>query len=158
MRKTSEPTSSFNSTGSSRAKHQLRLFGVVDPHILLVERDKSVFIAECKFWDGPASVTAALDQLLDYATWRDAKAALILFSRNKDFSAVVAAVPGAIASHPQHTGDVKPLSETVFRSRLQKRDDESRLLTVTTLAYNVPTDRSRSARLKPRRRREPRRD
>ncbi len=120
--------------------------------ILLIERDRSVFIGECKIWDGPGSVHAALDQLLDYATWRDAKAAVLLFSRNKDFSSVVAAVPEAIQSHEQHSGEIKRLSETTFRSRLRQRDDPNRLLTVTTLVYNVPSDRSRSGRLAPRRR------
>lgn len=61
--------------------------------ILFVENDRSVFIAECKFWKGPASLTGTLEQLLDYATWRDAKAALLIFSRNKDFSQVLAEVP-----------------------------------------------------------------
>jgi hypothetical protein len=122
--------------------------------ILLVEQDRSVFLAECKFWRGPASLAAAIDQLLDYATWRDAKAALLIFSRNKEFSAVVEAVPGILRDHPQHSGEVRQLSETVFRSRIKQRDDPSRLLTVTTLVYNVPAERSRSGRLAKRRRKD----
>jgi len=123
--------------------------------ILLTESDRSVFIAECKFWDGPASASTAIDQILDYATWRDAKAALLLFSRNADFSAVVAQVPGVIASHPQTRGKVTTASETVFRSQLRQRDDSAREITLTTLVYNVPTSRSTSERLQPRKGRKP---
>lgn len=118
--------------------------------ILLQERDRSVFIAECKFWDGPASLTAAIDQLLDYATWRDAKAALLLFSRNADFSAVVQQVPETIKAHSRSRGAVTTLGETVFRSQLKQRDDSVREITVTTLVYNVPADRKTSDRLRPR--------
>lgn len=115
--------------------------------ILLQDRNKSVFIAECKFWDGPASLTAAIDQLLDYATWRDAKTAILLFSRNDDFSGVVEQVPRIVAAHPQLRGEVRALSETVFRSKLRHRDDSSRDMTLTVLAYNVPTARTVSRRL-----------
>jgi hypothetical protein len=110
--------------------------------ILLVERDKSVFIAECKFWDGPASLTAAIDQLLGYTTWRDAKTALLVFNRNVDFSAVLAQIPGLIAAHPQHSGKVEALGETVFRSKLRQLGDSSRELTMTVLVYNVPATRT----------------
>jgi hypothetical protein len=118
--------------------------------ILLQERDRSVFIAECKFWIGPASLTAAIDQLLDYATWRDAKGAILIFSRNADFSGVVSQIPGLISAHPQVRGDVRALSETVFRFRLRQRDDSSRDLIATCLLYNVPVARTTSERLKPR--------
>ena len=119
--------------------------------ILLVERDKSVFVAECKFWKGPESLVTAVDQLLDYATWRDAKAAVVVFSRNRDFSAVVSAVPEVLSKHPQTAGTVMVLSETVFRSKLRQRDDASRHITLTTLLYNVPAERSESKRLTARR-------
>ena len=118
--------------------------------ILLKHDDRSVFIAECKFWDGPASLNGAIDQILDYSTWRDAKAALLLFSRNADFSSVLGQVPGVIASHPHTRGPVATLGETVLRSQLRQRQDSAREITLTTLVYNVPTDRATSSRLRPR--------
>jgi hypothetical protein len=118
--------------------------------ILLTEKDKSVFIAECKFWEGPASLTNAIDQLLDYATWRDAKAALVIFSRNADFSGVLVQVPTVIAKHPQTRGEVHAMGETVFRSQLRQREDPARELTLTTLVYNVPVVRTTSDRLRSR--------
>jgi hypothetical protein len=119
--------------------------------ILLVEKDKSVFLAECKFWKGPESLVTAVDQLLDYATWRDAKSAILVFSRNRDFSGVVKGVPEVLRSHPQTAGAITSLAVGTFRSRLRHRDDPSRHLVLTTLVYNVPAERAESKRLTSRR-------
>jgi hypothetical protein len=49
--------------------------------ILIRADDRNVFIAECKIWKGPKTIRDALGQLLSYLTWRDTKAALLLFIR-----------------------------------------------------------------------------
>ena len=41
----------------------------------------AVFIAECKWWKGPAAFRKAIDQILGYLTWRDTHAALVVFVR-----------------------------------------------------------------------------
>jgi hypothetical protein len=46
--------------------------------ILIRAEDRSVFIAECKIWKGPATIRDALGQLLSYLSWRDTKAALLV--------------------------------------------------------------------------------
>lgn len=43
---------------------------------------RAVFIAECKWWKGPAAFRKAIDQLLGYVTWRDSRSALIVFVRD----------------------------------------------------------------------------
>ena len=53
--------------------------------ILIRSGDKNIFIAECKFWGGQKMLTETIDQLLGYLTWRDSKAAILIFNRNKDF-------------------------------------------------------------------------
>ena len=116
--------------------------------ILLPDKGKNVFIAECKFWDGPATISACIEQLLDYATWRDAKTAILIFNRRKDFSAVLEQIPRAVATHSKVKGSIKKLSETVFRFRVQLRDDASREMTVALMAFDIPADRSLSGRLK----------
>jgi hypothetical protein len=119
--------------------------------ILLEDRKRGVFVAECKIWRGPGSLTEALDQVLDYSLWRDGKAAILLFNRNLDFGAVVSSAAETITSHPQAAGKIERLGDTVFRSRLRQRDDPSRTVTVTTLVFNVPTHRTISKRLTSRR-------
>lgn len=45
--------------------------------ILIRSGDRNIFIAECKYWGGPAVLTATINQLLGYLSWRDSKAAII---------------------------------------------------------------------------------
>lgn len=45
---------------------------------------RAVFIAECKWWRGPAAFRKAIEQLLGYLTWRDTHAALVVFVREGD--------------------------------------------------------------------------
>ncbi|WP_432197672.1 hypothetical protein [Streptomyces sp. bgisy027] len=68
--------------------------------ILIRVMDGNVFIGECKFWRGPKTITNTLDQLLGYLTWRDTKAAVLLFVREKAFSEVVNKVLEKLEEHP----------------------------------------------------------
>jgi hypothetical protein len=56
--------------------------------ILKYAKDGSnLFVAECKFWHGSSEFHKAISQLFDrYLTWRDSKAALMLFVIDKDFT------------------------------------------------------------------------
>ena len=45
--------------------------------ILIRSGDRNIFIAERKFWNGPAKPTKTIDQLLGYLSWRDSKAAIL---------------------------------------------------------------------------------
>jgi len=63
--------------------------------ILIRHESSNVFVAECKFWKGEKSLHSAIKQVLGYLTWRDSKAAIILFVRNKDIEGVITTVIGA---------------------------------------------------------------
>jgi hypothetical protein len=106
--------------------------------ILIRERDRNVFIAECKFWDGPKTLTGAIDQLLGYACWRDTKVAIVLFNRRKDFSAVLAAIPDVVAGHSLHKRREDYKAEGRFRFLFRQKDDADRELTLTVLAFDIP--------------------
>ena len=67
--------------------------------ILIRIEDRTVFIAECKWWSGPVGAGEALEQLFSYTTWRDTKLALIFFVDRKDPSAVVEKVRELLAEH-----------------------------------------------------------
>ena len=58
----------------------------------------SVFIAECKIWNGLSVIGEAVNRILGYLTWNDAYGVVILFSRNKIISQVPKAAPQAISS------------------------------------------------------------
>jgi hypothetical protein len=106
--------------------------------ILIKVDGRNVFIAECKFWRGPKSLTEAVDQLLGYASWRDTKTAIILFNRTKNFSGVLAKIPEIMKQHPQYKRDLPATSETSFRYVFRHRDDPDRELTAAVLAFEVP--------------------
>ncbi|WP_410646537.1 hypothetical protein [Amycolatopsis sp. cmx-4-54] len=57
--------------------------------ILVRHQGRNAFIGECKFWKGEEEFNKAIDQLLGYLVWRDTKAAIILFIKNKNASAVI---------------------------------------------------------------------
>lgn len=107
--------------------------------ILVRWEGKNVFIAECKFWKGPKSLSEAVDQLLGYAGWRDTKTALLLFNRQRGFSSIVQRIPEVVRSHPAFKRDVSyEKSETGFRFILARPDDPDRELWLTVLSFDVP--------------------
>jgi hypothetical protein len=68
--------------------------------ILIRAGDRNVFIGECKIYKGPKTITAALDQLLGYLTWRDTKAALLLFIRDGDVTSIIDKAVAMLEEHP----------------------------------------------------------
>jgi hypothetical protein len=62
----------------------------------------AVFIAECKFWKGSKAFGEALDQLLGYLVWRDTKAALILYVREKNVTDIVEQAGNVLKTHQRY--------------------------------------------------------
>ena len=107
--------------------------------ILIRVEGKNVFIAECKFWDGEKTLLATLDQLLSYLSWRDTKAAVLVFNRNADFSAVLAKIRETVPKHPLFKRDRGTSGETVFRYVFAQPNDSNREIILTVLAFDIPT-------------------
>lgn len=114
----------FNSTGKT--------------DILIRDGDRSVFIAECKIWSGPKSLIGAIDQILGYATWRDGKLAILLFNRNKDFSAVLNQIPDVIASHASFKRKLDSERPNENRCIFSHPDNDGREIYLSVLAFDVP--------------------
>lgn len=106
--------------------------------ILIRAEGRNIFIAECKFWRGPESLREAIDQLLGYTSWRDSKTALLVFNRDKNFSAVLAKIPEVVKGHPNFKRQSDYKSETGLRFVFHHRDDKERELILTILAFEVP--------------------
>ncbi len=106
--------------------------------ILVRSGDRNIFIAECKFWGGPAKLTDTIEQLLGYLSWRDFKTAILVFNRNRNFSNVLAAIPQTVMAHPNFRLDDGKRGETGFRYRFRHKDDPAKLLRLTVLAFDVP--------------------
>lgn len=106
--------------------------------ILIRSDGKNIFIGECKYWSGPKKFSETIDQLLGYSSWRDTKVAVIVFSRNRDFTNVVAAMDQTTKEHPNFKRALGKKSETSFRYVFAHRDDPNRELLMTAMAFHVP--------------------
>jgi hypothetical protein len=106
--------------------------------ILIRATGKNIFIAECKYWSGPKNLSDTIDQLLGYTSWRDTKTAIIIFNRNKNFSQVLDAIPGAVRTHPNFKKELNQSGESQFGYILAHRDDPNREMILTVLAFDVP--------------------
>lgn len=106
--------------------------------ILIRSDGKNIFVAECRFWKGPAAFTATIDQLLGYASWRDTKTAVIVFNRDVEMTTVLDKIPAQLKAHPNFKRSIEVQKETRFRAVLSHPGDVSRELTLTVLVFDVP--------------------
>jgi hypothetical protein len=105
--------------------------------IFIPFESNAVFIAECKFWKGEKAFWETIDQLLNYLSWRDTKTAILIFNRNRDFSAVLERIAEATPKHPHYKRTVNT-AETVFRYVFGQPKDSNREVIVTILAFDLP--------------------
>lgn len=108
--------------------------------ILIRVEGKNIFIGECKFWSGPKKLTGTIDQVLSYTAWRDTKVTVLIFNKNKKFSAVLESVTPTVETHPNFKRSIVQKQETRFRFVLAHKDDAARELTLTVLAFDVPRE------------------
>jgi hypothetical protein len=111
--------------------------------ILVRHAGQNVFVGECKVWKGPKSLTNALDQVLDYVTWRDSKAAVVLFVHRGDMGAISTSIPGVVDSY-EFTKRRADVAGGEWRWTLRHRHDDSREVTVAVMAFNLPRTDSRT--------------
>ena len=107
--------------------------------ILIRDNGRNVFIAECKIWRGAKGLSEAIDQLLSYLSWRDTKAAVIIFNRNQDFSHILSEIQRTLQNHPHKKFGPKEESKTRFRSVFGLPTDYNREVFLTVMAFDVPT-------------------
>ena len=112
------------------------LYGKTD--ILIRVAGKNVFIAECKFWTGESGFKETISQLLKYTSFRDTKTAVIMFSKNNDFSEVLKQIPVAVKSHDNYIKELGQTSKTEFKYEFHHNDDNERKLILTVMMFNMP--------------------
>jgi len=111
--------------------------------ILIREQDRHVFIAECKVIDPKHKqsvehvITSALNQLLRYLTWRDTKAALLLFVRDADLTTVTNKAIATIQSHANFKRDSVITNEERYDVVLHANGDPNREIHLAFLPIHV---------------------
>ncbi|WP_406736657.1 hypothetical protein [Thioclava sp. GXIMD4215] len=106
--------------------------------ILIKVDGRNIFIGECKFWTGEKGYLETLDQVLSYLSWRDTKAAVLIFSRNKDFTGVLEKIEEGTHKHSNCKKLVKKRNESSWTYLFGHKDDANREISITVQAYNVP--------------------
>lgn len=106
--------------------------------ILLRYEGTNVFIAECKFWKGKKVFLNTISQLLGYLTWRDSKAAVIMFVPNKEFSSVIQIVKDSISEHQNYVEHLNDKDETWLNYTFHLNDDRNRIVNLAVMLYHIP--------------------
>ena len=106
--------------------------------ILLRHEGSNVFIAECKFWRGQKAFLDTITQLLGYLTWRDSKAAVIMFVPNKDFTSALKTAKQVVSEHPNYIEFVETNDETWLSYSFHLNGDRNRLVSMAIMLYHTP--------------------
>ncbi len=97
----------------------------------------NLFVAECKFWHGSIEFHRAISQLFDrYLTWRDSKAALLLFVTNKDFTNVIETIKKETQNHPYYLKSIGTRGETSFSFHFRLQQDKDKIVFLEIIAFH----------------------
>jgi hypothetical protein len=112
--------------------------GVGKSDILLSWEGENAFIGECKVWTGPAALRAAIGQLLGYVTWRDTKAALVLFIKSGRATDIIAKAAAEIESHSSYVKSKRSQDDAVRRDFvIRAPSDEQRRIDLALIPVVV---------------------
>ena len=106
--------------------------------ILIRHEKENVFVAECKFWSGIKAFHKTIDQLLGYLTWRDSKAAVVSFVRNKELTPVLEAIEKETPSHPCFVKFHGKKREGWFMFEFHIPGDVGRSVQLAVLVFHFP--------------------
>lgn len=111
--------------------------GKTDIILKYANDNSNLFVAECKFWHGTSGFLKAISQLFDrYLTWRDSKAALILFVTNKDFSNVLSTIKSEVLNHEYYVGNNGEKGESSFSYVFRLPQDENKKVLLEIIAFH----------------------
>lgn len=106
--------------------------GKTDIQVLFDEKNR--FIAECKIWGKDFLET--INQLLNYSTYYEQNAAIIIFSKIKKFSTVITAIKSKVREHPKFLSVIAE-SDDVLNYSFSHPKDESAKIQISILSFNI---------------------
>ena len=114
-----------------------RKIGKTDIHIEF--ENKAAFIGECKIWHGEHLFQGAIQQVINYSTWRDLKVSVIIFNKdNQSFPAILSKI--------KSWADTNTVSYTQPQANIWKckyhRQDMKVNIQLTVLAFDLYIDKS----------------
>ena len=113
-----------------------RKIGKTDIHIEF--DNKAAFIGECKIWHGEQLFKGAVQQVINYSTWRDLKVSVIIFNKeNQSFPAILSKITS--------WADMYAVSYTRPQANIWKckyhRPDMNVDIQLTILAFDLYVDK-----------------
>ncbi len=109
--------------------------------IMVKHGDSVLFVAECKFWKGKQVLHDAISQLLSYLTWRDTKAALLIFVRDTTMTTAINGVKENIASHENYKSTSTPKGETWFNYKFTMPNDPDREVCLAVQVFDFTSSK-----------------
>jgi hypothetical protein len=106
--------------------------------LLIRVHDRNAFIGECKWWKGAKEANKAIDQLLGYTTWEDARLALIFYVRAKAITAATASAKRVLEDRDEFIGWIETEDERELRCQIAWPDDPKRFATIGTVFVHLP--------------------
>jgi hypothetical protein len=106
--------------------------------ILIRHDNTNVFVAECKFWDGIKAFHDTIDQILGYLTWRDSKAAIVCFVRNKKLDPVLEKIKINTPDHACFLKHHGMPEEGWYSFEFHLPDDPTRGVQLAVLCFHFP--------------------
>ena len=106
--------------------------------IRIEDQDRAAFVGECKVWRGPEELLAAVNQLLNYLTWRDCKASIIIFNkRNAKFTELLNKIPEILKTHKSYKRNLDQVEGGEWRLVFSSKEDELRQIIVNVAVFNL---------------------
>lgn len=105
--------------------------------VIIRHENNNLFVAEFKIWKGEKHFSEAIDQLLSYLSWRDTKAAIVIFSRNSGFSNILEKIQTTTKAHSRYLSGPIRLDETSDRYTFSLPQDHARQATISILAFDL---------------------
>ena len=127
----------LNTHYESATGETFRKIGKTDIHIEF--ENKAAFIGECKIWHGERLFQGAIQQVINYSTWRDMKVSVIIFNKeNQSFSAIISKI--------KSWADSNTVSYTQPQANIWKckyhRQDMNVDIQLMILAFDLYVDKS----------------
>ena len=103
------------------------------------DSNRAAFVAECKVWAGRSVFRSTIDQLLGYLTWRDCKAAVLIFNKhNRGFSEIRSKISRELPRHGLFKREIENKEgHGEWRSVFRSSEDELREVTIHVFAGNL---------------------
>lgn len=113
-----------------------RKIGKTDIHIEF--DNKAAFIGECKVWHGEKVFQNAIQQVLNYSTWRDLKVSVIIFNKeNQSFQTILAKIKMWVEKNTSYS---QP-KQNIWKCKYHRKDTNSDIC-LTILVFDLYIDKT----------------